>query len=176
MQGVVSRAAFRRQPRSGQKTFTVVSLHTNNNCAKSVESGRSSSLKFVPLCKMSTWIWLLVISTEQDGANQAVSTLNRPVLLRKHLPTPFLPIPPSPTPLWGPGATPGECGGVCGFIVPPNSHDLWKARLHGAFTIPLALQGHEHLTCLEAFQTLSSVFPLLVASFKSSRGCHMSTQ
>ena len=39
-----------------------------------------------------------------------------------------------------------------------------------------ALQGHEQLTCSEAFQTLSSVFPLLVASFKSSRGCHMSTQ
>ena len=50
-------------------------------------SGRSSFLQFVPLCKMSTWTWLLVISAEQHGANQAVTTLIRPVLLRKHLPT-----------------------------------------------------------------------------------------
>ena len=34
IQGVVSRAAFRRQTRSGQKSFTVMSLHINNNFAK----------------------------------------------------------------------------------------------------------------------------------------------
>ena len=34
IQGVVSRAAFRRQPRSGRKSFTVMSLHINNNYAK----------------------------------------------------------------------------------------------------------------------------------------------
>ena len=34
MQGVVSKAAFRRQPRDGQQTFTVMSLHINNNYAK----------------------------------------------------------------------------------------------------------------------------------------------
>ena len=33
-QGVVSKAAFRRQPRSGQETFTVMSLHINSNYAK----------------------------------------------------------------------------------------------------------------------------------------------
>ena len=34
MQGVVSKAAFRRKPRYGQQTFTVMSLHINNNFAK----------------------------------------------------------------------------------------------------------------------------------------------
>ena len=34
LQGVVSRAAFRRQPRGGQKFFTVMSVHINNNYAK----------------------------------------------------------------------------------------------------------------------------------------------
>ena len=34
IQGVVSRAAFHRQPRSGPKSFTVMSLHINNNYAK----------------------------------------------------------------------------------------------------------------------------------------------
>ena len=30
LQGVLSRASFRRQPLSGQKTFTVLSLHISN--------------------------------------------------------------------------------------------------------------------------------------------------
>ena len=34
MQGVLSRASFRRQPLSGQKTFTVLSLHISNIYAK----------------------------------------------------------------------------------------------------------------------------------------------
>ena len=31
IQGVLARASFRRQPPSGQKNFTVLSLHINNN-------------------------------------------------------------------------------------------------------------------------------------------------
>ena len=46
------------------------------------------------------------------------------------------PTPPGPTPLWCLGAIPGEWADVCGFIVIPNSQDLLKVRLHGAFTIP----------------------------------------
>ena len=34
LQGVLSRASFRRPPLSGQKTFTVLSLHTTNIYAK----------------------------------------------------------------------------------------------------------------------------------------------
>ena len=40
MQGVVSKAAFRRQPRCGQQTFTVMSLHINNNFAKKRDIGK----------------------------------------------------------------------------------------------------------------------------------------
>ena len=58
IQGVVSKAAFRRQPRNGLQTFTVMSLHINNNFA-----------------------------TEQHGVKQAETTLIRLVLLRRHLPT-----------------------------------------------------------------------------------------
>ena len=36
---------------------------------------------------------------------------------------------------------PGEWADVCGFIVPPNSHDLWKVLLHGAFTIQRVILG-----------------------------------
>ena len=34
LQGVISRASFRRQPRGGKSFFTVMSLHINNNCVK----------------------------------------------------------------------------------------------------------------------------------------------
>ena len=34
LQGIISRASFRRQPLSGQKSFTVMSLHINNSFAK----------------------------------------------------------------------------------------------------------------------------------------------
>ena len=34
LQGVLSRASFRRQPLSGQKTFTILSLHISNIYAK----------------------------------------------------------------------------------------------------------------------------------------------
>ena len=34
LQGVISRASFRRQPSSGKSFFTVMSLHINNNYAK----------------------------------------------------------------------------------------------------------------------------------------------
>ena len=44
-------------------------------------------------------------------------------------------------PLWGRGAIPGERSDVCGFIVYPNSHDLKKVRLHGAFTISRQILG-----------------------------------
>ena len=47
-----------------------------------------------------------------------------------------LPMPPGPTPLWGPGSIPGNWDEVCGFLKPPESDRHWKVRLHGAFSIP----------------------------------------
>ena len=40
LQGVLSRASFRRPPLSGQKTFTVLSLHTSNIYAKNGVLGK----------------------------------------------------------------------------------------------------------------------------------------
>ena len=39
MKGVVSKAAFRRQPRNGHQTFTVMSLHINNKNTKKRDFG-----------------------------------------------------------------------------------------------------------------------------------------
>ena len=47
-----------------------------------------------------------------------------------------LPMPPCPTPLWGPGAVLGKWADVCGFLQPPDSDGQWKVRHYGAFSIP----------------------------------------
>ena len=84
LQGVVSKACFRRQPRSGQKN-----LH-GNVCAHQQQ-----------LCQKA-WNWeeasphyprrdagraLLETSTELLGADQMVTAVNPPVLSKKPLPT-----------------------------------------------------------------------------------------
>ena len=45
-----------------------------------------------------------------------------------------LPMPPGPTPLWGPGSIPGNWADVCGFLKPPESDRHWKVRFYGAFS------------------------------------------
>ena len=40
IQGVISKASFRRQPRGGNSSFTVMSLHINNNYAKTRGIGK----------------------------------------------------------------------------------------------------------------------------------------
>ena len=44
IQGVISRASFRRQPRGGKSFFTVMSLHINNNYAKKRGIGKKMLL------------------------------------------------------------------------------------------------------------------------------------
>ena len=47
-----------------------------------------------------------------------------------------LPTPRGPTPLWGPGSIPNNWADVCGFLRPLGSDRCWKVRMHGAFSIP----------------------------------------
>ena len=44
-------------------------------------------------------------------------------------------VPLGTTPVWIPGAVPGELADVCGFLKPPDSCGRWKVRLHGASSI-----------------------------------------
>ena len=140
MQGVVSKAAFRRQPRCGQQTFTVMSLHINNNFAKKRDIGKKLLLTIRAImqdehvdlvaCDFNGAAWRQL----SGNSLQPTSTL-RGGICRHGLSKA------GPTPLWGPGAIPGEWTDVCGFIVLPNSHELWKVRLHGAFTMPREILG-----------------------------------
>ena len=52
-----------------------------------------------------------------------------------------LPMPPDPTPLWNPGAVPGDWADVCGFLKLRDSSGRWKVRQHGAFSISHDTQG-----------------------------------
>ena len=56
-----------------------------------------------------------------------------------------LPMPPGPTPLWGPGAIPGRWIDVCGFIKPPDSCENGRSAYDGAFTIHHGTQVWLHL-------------------------------
>ena len=119
---------FRRQPRNGQKFFTVMSLHINSNYAKKRGIGKKLLLTIRAA--------LLETSTELLGADQMVTAVNPPVLSKKRL----------PTQIYQCHLAPHRCGAqvqyqVNGltyvvFIKPPDSCEKWKVRLHGAFTIP----------------------------------------
>ena len=125
LQGVVSRAACRRQPRSGKDKFTVMTLHTNSNFAK--ESGIMQE-EHVDL-----------VAGDFNGAAWRQSNGNKSTsILEEAFADTDFPMPPGPPPLWGPGAVPGEWTEVCGFVKHPNLHDI---RLHGAFTVPRETLG-----------------------------------
>ena len=73
-----------------------------------------------------------------------------------------LPVPPGPTPLWGPGGATGEWADVCDFLKPPGSETGWQVRMHGAFTIPcgtLGLKENDQSCHHEVWVHLSHVNP-----------------
>ena len=126
LQGVISRASFRRQPRSGQKSFTVMSLHINNNYAKKRGIGKK---------------FLLTMRAVFAGRARGPGRPQPTNILEEAFAGTDFPMPRGPTPLWGPGAVPGEWTDVRGFVKPPDSCDKWKVRLHGAFTVPRETLG-----------------------------------
>ena len=135
LQGVVSRASFRRQPRSGQNFFTVMSLHINNNFAKKRGIGKKLLLT-VRAIMLEKHVDLVAGDFNRAAWGQTCGNNPQPssILEEAFADTDF-PMPPDPPPLWGPGAVPGEWTDVCGFVEPPHSCEKWKVRLHGVFTI-----------------------------------------
>ena len=120
MQGVVSKAAFRRQPRKGQKTFTVMSLHINNINAKKRGIGKKFLLTIRAIMQDEH---VDLVAGEFNGAAWRQSSGNSPqptsTLEEAFADTDF-PMPPGNTPLCGPGGVPGEWSDVCCFINTPE--------------------------------------------------------
>ena len=128
-------ARCRLKSRLASKTSRSCRCTSTTTMPRNTVLERSSSLEFVPLCKMSTWAKSPVISTEeQHGVQQVVTTLIRPVLLRKQLPTRTFQCHQAPHHfgvlklfLW--------MGWRVRFHRTLKLTLLWRARLHGAFTI-----------------------------------------
>ena len=138
MQGVLSRASFRRPPVSGQRFFTVLSLHISNIYDQ----------KQVIAKKLILTIRAIMISQEVDlvaGDFNGTAWRHRgkdnlsPIdeaFLDSILPTPL-----DPTPLLGPGSIPDNWADVFGFLKTPCIQRSWKVNKHGAFSIPRKALG-----------------------------------
>ena len=133
MQGVLSRDSFRRSPVSGQKFFTVLSLHISNIHAKKKGIAK----------KLILTLRAIMISQEGDlvagdfnGTAWRCRTRNNLSTIEEAFTDCVLPTPPGPPPLLGPGSIPDNWADVCGFLKPPGSQRCWKVNKHGAFSIP----------------------------------------
>ena len=136
LQGVLSRAIFRRPPVSEQKYFTVLSLHISNIYAK----------KKVIAKKRILTLRAVMISQEVDLVagdfnGTAWRYRGKDSTIDEAFMDSILLTPPGPTPLWGPGSIPDNWADVCGFLKPPGSQRFWKVNKHGAFSIPLKSLG-----------------------------------
>ena len=128
LQGVLSRAIFRRQPVSGQKYFTVLSPHINNIYAKKKGNAK----------KLILTVRAIMISQEVDlvsgdfngtawrhRGKDNLSTIDE-AFMDSILPTPL-----GPPPLWGPGSIPDNWADVCGFLKRPGSQRSWEVNKQG---------------------------------------------
>ena len=138
LQGVVSRASFRRAASSGQTAFTVLSLHINNVFAKK-RGITKKIIQAVHALLISQNIDLVV--GDFNGAAWRCRSRDNISTIDKVFSDCALPTPPGPPPLWGPGSIPDNWADVCGFLKPPGSQKLWKVSKHGAFSIPQQALG-----------------------------------
>ena len=125
LQGVLSRASFRRRPLTGQKTFTVLSLHISNIYAK---ERRIAKKLILTIRAVLLGHHIDLVAGDFNGTAYRCSNRNNVSTIEEAFPNCALPTPPGPTPLWRPGSIPG-------FLKPPESDPHWKVRLHGAFSI-----------------------------------------
>ena len=140
LQGVLSRASFRRHPLNDQKTFTVLSLRIDNVYAKKRGIGNKLILAIrAAMLKENVDL----VAGDFNGAAWRRDNSNNLSIIEEAFADCALPMPPGPTPLWGPGSIPGNWPDVCGidsgrygFMVPsPFSVMSWAcARMIKAAT------------------------------------------
>ena len=138
LQGVLSRAIFRRPPVSGQKYFTVLSLRISNIYDK--KKGIAKKLILTLHAIMISQEVVLVAGDFNGTAWRCRSRDNFSTIDEAFMDS-ILPTPPGAPPLWGPGSIPDNWADVCGFLKPPGSQRFWKVNEHGAFSIPRITLG-----------------------------------
>ena len=118
MQGVLSRASFRRPPLSGKETFTVLSLHISNIYAKT----RGIAKKLILTIRaILIGQQIDVVAGEFDGTAWRRSNRDNISTIDEAFADCALPTPQGPTPLWRPESNPNNWADVCGFLKPPGS-------------------------------------------------------
>ena len=123
---------------SGQKYFTVLSLHMSNIYAK--KKGIAKKLILILRAIMIFQEVDLVAGDFNDIAWRCRSRDNLSTVDEAFMDS-ILSTPPGPTPLWGPGSIPDKWADVCGFFKAPGSQRFWKVNEHGAFSIPQKTLG-----------------------------------
>ena len=138
MQGVLSRASFRRPPLSGQQTFTMLSLQISN-----IYAPKRCMAKKLILTIRAIMIGQQIDLVAGDFNGKAWRCSNRDNIstIDGAFADCALSTPLGPTPLWGPGSVPNNWADVCGFLKPPDSERYWKVHMHGAFSIPRKTLG-----------------------------------
>ena len=125
---------------SGQKSLTVISLHINNNYVK--KRGIGKKLLLTIRAVMLDEKVDLVAGDFNVAAWRRTVCASKLSIIEEAVADCDLPLPPGPTPLWGPGAVRGTWSDVCGFIKPPDSGERWRVRQHGAFPCSPRSSGH----------------------------------
>ena len=120
LQGVLSRASFRRAAMSGQRYFTVLSLHISNIYTK-----KKGIAKKLILTIRATMISqeINLVAGDFNGTAWRCSSRNNISTIDEAFSDSALPAPPGPTPLWTPGSIPNNWADVCGFLKPPGSQE-----------------------------------------------------
>ena len=125
---MLSRASFRRPPLSGQKTFTVLSLHITNIYAQ--KNGVLQKKLIITIRAIVIGQHVDLVAGDFNGTAWRRSNGNNISTIDEAVADCALPTPSGPTPLWGPGSIPNNWADVCWFLKPPDSDRHWKVRIH----------------------------------------------
>ena len=138
LQGDLSRASFRRSPVSGQKFFTVLSLHISNIYAKKKGIAKKliQTLRAIMISEE-----VCLVAGDFNGTAWRCRSHDNLSTTNEAFADCALPTPPGLTPLWGPGTILNNWADVRGFLKPPASQRFWKVSKHGAFSIPRKALG-----------------------------------
>ena len=118
---------------SGQKYFTVLSLHISNIYAK--KKGIAKKL-IIPLRAIMISQEVDLVASDFNGTAWRCRSRNNISIFDEGFSDCALPTPPGPPPPWGPGSIPDTWDDVCGFLKPRGSQRFWRVNKHGAFSIP----------------------------------------
>ena len=113
LQGVISRAFFRRRPLTGQKTF-YLTYQQYQRQKRGIAKKLILTIRAIMIGQQ-----IDVVAGDFKGIAWQCNNRNNISTIEEAF-ADALPTPPGPTPLWGPGSVPNNWADVCGFLKPPG--------------------------------------------------------